>query len=138
MGNQGNSFVWCRRAAEWIWDGAIGEVTEVHCWTARPIWPQRLMKPTDTPPVPADLDWAGYIGPAELRPYPHSYTPWNWRGWYDFGTGALGDMACHIMDTVMWALDIKYTTSEIASSTQSNLYSPPHAEMITYTFPARP
>lgn len=138
MGNQGNSFDWCRRVAEWIWDGAIGEVTEVHCWTDRPIWPQGLMKPTDTPPVPADLDWAGFIGPAEMRPYHPSYTPWNWRGWYDFGTGALGDMACHIMDPVIWALGLKYPTSVIASSTLSNLYSPPHAEMITYTFPARP
>ena len=138
MGNQGNSFDWCRQVAEWIWDGAIGEVTEVHCWTDRPIWPQGLMKPSDTPPCPDTLDWSLFIGPAEMRPYHPSYTPWNWRGWYDFGTGAMGDMACHIMDPVFWALGIKYPTSVIASSTLSNLYSPPHAEIITYTFPARP
>ena len=137
MGNQGNSFDWCRQTAEWIWSGVIGDVTEVHCWTDRPIWPQGLMKPSDAPACPDTLDWPLFIGPAEMRPYHPSYTPWNWRGWYDFGTGALGDMACHIMDPVCWALDIKYPTKVIASSTLSNLYSPPHAEIITYTFPAR-
>jgi hypothetical protein len=96
------------------------------------------MKPADTPPCPETLDWNLFIGPAEMRPYHPSYTPWNWRGWYDFGTGALGDMACHIMDPAVWALGIKYPTSVIASSSLSNLYSPPHAEVITYTFPARP
>ena len=138
MGNQGNSFDWCRQVAEWIWDGAIGDVTEVHCWTDRPIWPQGLMKPSDTPACPDTLDWNLFVGPAETRPFRPAYTPWNWRGWYDFGTGALGDMACHIMDPICWALNIKYPKSVIASSTLSNLYSPPHAEIITYTFPARP
>ena len=138
MGNQGNSFDWCRQISEWIWAGTIGDVTEVHCWTDRPIWPQGLMKPSDTPPCPDTLDWNLFVGPAEMRPYHPAYTPWNWRGWYDFGTGALGDMACHIMDPVCWALNIKYPKSVIASSTLSNLYSPPHAEVITYTFPARP
>lgn len=138
MGNQGNSFDWCRQIAEWIWSGVIGEVKEVHCWTDRPIWPQGLMKPGDTPPVPATLDWDLFIGPAEKRPYHPSYTPWNWRGWYDFGTGALGDMALHIMDPVCWALRLGHPKSIIASSSLSNLYSPPHAEVITYTFPSRP
>ena len=138
MGNQGNSFDWCRRVAEWIWDDAIGEVTEVHCWTDRPIWPQGLMVPKQQETPPDTLDWPLFVGPAEMRPYHAAYTPWNWRGWYDFGTGALGDMACHIMDPIMWALDLKYPESVIASSTLSNLYSPPHAETITYTFPARP
>ncbi len=137
MGNQGNSFDWTRRIAEWIWAGAIGDVYEVHCWTDRPIWPQGLMKPTEKVACPKNLDWNLFVGPAEMRPYHPSYTPWNWRGWYDFGTGALGDMACHIMDPVVLALGIKYPTKVIASSTLSNLYSPPHAEMITYTFPAR-
>mgnify|MGYP002341543940 FL=1 len=137
MGNQGSSFEWNKRVAEWIWAGEIGEVREVHCWTDRPIWPQGLMKPTDTPAVPDTLDWNLWIGPAEMRPYHPSYCPWNWRGWYDFGTGALGDMACHIMDPAVLALDLKYPTKVIASSTLSNLYSPPYAEVITYTFPAR-
>jgi len=137
MGNQGNSFDWSRQVSEWIWDGAIGEVAEVHCWTDRPIWPQGLMKPSDTPPCPKTLDWDLFIGPAEMRPYHPSYTPWNWRGWYDFGTGALGDMACHIMDPAFKALKLGYPTKVIASSTLSNFFSPPHAEIVTYTFPAR-
>ena len=138
MGNQGGSLDSCRRVAEWIWDGAIGPVTEVHAWTNRPIWPQGLMKPSDTPPCPDTLDWKLFIGPAEMRPYHPSYTPWNWRGWYDFGTGALGDMACHIMDPIFRALNPGYPSKVIASSSLSNLYSPPTAEIVTYTFPARP
>ena len=138
MGNQGNSFDWCRQIAEWIQSGVIGDVYEVHCWTDRPIWPQGLMKPNDTPKCPKTLDWDLWIGPAQKRPYNPVYTPWNWRGWWDFGTGALGDMACHIMDPLYWALDLKYPTSVIGSSTLSNLYSPPHAQIVTYTFPARP
>lgn len=137
MGNQGNSFDDCRQLAEWIWSGVIGDVYEVHCWTDRPIWPQGLMKPAGGVKVPKTLDWDLFVGPAEMRPYDPAYTPWNWRGFYDFGTGALGDMACHIMDPVVMALGIKYPTSVQASSTLSNLYSPPHAETITYTFPAR-
>lgn len=138
MGNQGNSFDSAREIAEWIQAGAIGEVYEVHCWTDRPIWPQGLMKPSTPMAVPTDLDWNLFIGPAEMRPYNDVYTPWNWRGWWDFGTGALGDMACHIMDPIFWALDLKYPTSVSGSSTLSNLYSPPHAQMVDYTFPARP
>lgn len=137
MGNQGNSFDWCRQIAEWIQSDAIGEVYEVHCWTDRPIWPQGLMKPAESMPVPDTLAWDLFIGPAESRPYNNVYTPWNWRGWWDFGTGALGDMACHIMDPIYWALDLKYPTKVNGSSTLSNLYSPPHAQMVQYTFPER-
>lgn len=137
MGNQGNSFDWCRQIAEWIQSDAIGEVHEVHCWTDRPIWPQGLMKPGEAMTVPDTLAWDLFIGPAENRPYNSVYTPWNWRGWWDFGTGALGDMACHIMDPIYWALDLKYPTKVNGSSTLSNLYSPPHAQMVQYTFPER-
>ena len=84
------------------------------------------------------LDWDLFIGPAVKRPYDPAYTPWNWRGFWDFGTGALGDMACHIMDPLYWALDLKYPISVEASSTLANLYSPPQAQMVTYKFPARP
>lgn len=138
MGNQGNSFDWCREITEWIHTGIIGEVKEVHCWTDRPIWPQGLMKPSEGKNIPSDLDWNLFIGPAKMRPYHDVYTPWNWRGWWDFGTGALGDMACHIMDPIYWALDLKYPTKVSGSSTLSNLYSPPHAQIVEYTFPARP
>ena len=138
MGNQGNSFDWCRTISEWIWSGAIGDVKEVHTWTDRPIWPQGLQRPKETMPIPSTLDWDLFIGPAAKRPYHSVYTPWNWRGWWDFGTGALGDMACHIQDPVFWALDLKYPTKVIGSSTLSNTESPPHAQIVEYTFPARP
>lgn len=118
--------------------GIIGDVYEVHTWTDRPIWPQGLSEPKGGPAIPADLDWDLFIGPAQKRPYNPAYTPWNWRGFWDFGTGALGDMACHIMDPLYWALDLKYPTSVSASSTLSNLYSPPQAQVVTYKFPARP
>ncbi|HML75030.1 MAG TPA: Gfo/Idh/MocA family oxidoreductase [Anaerohalosphaeraceae bacterium] len=111
MGNQGHSGEGIRLICEWIWDGAIGEVREVHAWTNRPVWPQGLARPTETPAVPESLDWDLWIGPAPLRPYHPAYHPWNWRAWVDFGTGALGDMACHILDPVFWALKLKYATS---------------------------
>jgi predicted dehydrogenase len=138
MGNQGNSFDWCRQVAEWIQSGVIGEVYEAHCWTDRPIWPQGLAEPKGGVAVPSTLDWNLFVGPAKMRPYDPAYTPWNWRGFWDFGTGALGDMACHIMDPIYWALDLKYPISVSASSTLSNLYSPPQAQIVKYTFPERP
>lgn len=137
MGNQGNSRDWSRELAEWVQVGAIGEVYEVHCWTDRPIWPQGLGEPKGGVKVPSTLDWNLFVGPAEMRPYDPAYTPWNWRGFWDFGTGALGDMALHIMDPLFWALDLKYPTSVSASSTLSNLYSPPVAQKVSYKFPAR-
>jgi predicted dehydrogenase len=111
MGNQGHSSNDIRRICEWIWDGAIGDVQEVHAWTDRPIWPQGLPRPKDTPPAPKTLDWDLWLGPASPRPYHPVYHPWDWRAWVDFGTGALGDMACHILDPVFWALKLNYPTS---------------------------
>ena len=137
MGNQGNSFDWCRQIAEWIQTGIIGDVYEVHCWTDRPIWPQGLAEPKGGMKIPKTLDWDLWIGPAKKRPYDQAYVPWNWRGFWDFGTGALGDMACHIMDPLYWALDLEYPISVSASSTLANLYSPPQAQIVTYTFPER-
>ena len=137
MGNQGNSFDWCRELAEWVQSGVIGDVYEAHCWTDRPIWPQGLAEPKGGMTIPKTLDWDLFLGPAQKRPYDSAYTPWNWRGFWDFGTGALGDMACHIMDPLYWALDLKYPTSVSASSTISNLYSPPQAQIVTYKFPER-
>ncbi len=137
MGNQGNSNDDIRQLCELIWDGAIGEIEEVHAWTNRPIWPQGLEKPTETPPVPSTLDWDLFIGPAKYRPYHPSYTPWNWRAWWDFGTGALGDMACHIMDPAFKALNLGKPISVQGSSTQVNTESAPHASKIIYEFPKR-
>jgi predicted dehydrogenase len=137
MGNQGNSREGVRQICEWLWDGAIGEVKRVHAWTNRPIWPQGLERPTEKMKVPKTLDWDLFIGPAPMRPYHEIYTPWNWRGWWDFGTGALGDMACHILDPVFMGLKLGHPVAVQGSSTQFNTESAPQAEVVHYRFPAR-
>jgi len=150
MGNQGHSGEGIRLICEWIWDGAIGPVREVHAWTNRPIWPQGIDRPKDTPPVPDTLAWDLWLGPAPVRPYHPAYLPLFWRGWWDFGTGALGDMACHILDPVFWALKLKYPISVEASiastrrKTESgwtklvvNTETYPNASIVRYKFPAR-
>lgn len=111
MGNQGHSGEGVRLMEEWITDGAIGLVREVHCWTNRPIWPQGMPRPTDTPAVPDGLDWDLWIGPAPMRPYHTAYHPTSWRAWWDFGCGALGDMACHVMDPAYQCLKLGYPSS---------------------------
>jgi predicted dehydrogenase len=113
MGNQGHSGDGARSMCEWIADGAIGAVREVHAWTNRPVWPQgvEVDRPKETPPVPASLDWDLWIGPAPYRPYHPTYHPGTWRAWWDFGTGSLGDLGCHILDAPFWALKLKYPVS---------------------------
>ena len=100
MGNQGHASEGSRLTNEWIQAGIIGDVREVHVWSDRAgrLWKQGIARPTDTPPVPPTLDWNLWLGPAKDRPYHSAYAPHNWRGWWDFGTGALGDMGCHIID----------------------------------------
>ena len=145
MGNQGNSGEGIRQVCEWIWSGAIGEVTEVHTWTNRPVWPQGLIRPEETPPVPASLDWDLWLGTAPERPYHPDYLPFSWRGWWDFGTGALGDMACHVVDPVYKALKLGYPSSVEASTTVitenwrpiPNHESAPLSSIIHFEFPAR-
>ena len=100
MGNQGHAGEGIRLIREWLRDGAIGAVREVHCWTDRPIWPQGIDRPKETPAVPSTVDWDLWLGPAPERPYHPAYLPFKWRGWWDFGTGALGDMGCHIIDQI--------------------------------------
>lgn len=137
MGNQGNSDEGIRRICEWIWAGTIGEITHVDAWTNRPIWPQGLQRPKKEQRVPKTLDWDLFIGPAKWRPYNEIYHPWNWRGWWDFGTGALGDMACHILDPVFKSLNLGYPSSVQGSSTPVNNESAPNAEFVQYVFPRR-
>lgn len=146
MGNQGHSSEEIRMLCEWIWDGAIGDVHEVHCWTNRPVWPQGLDRPKDTPPVPEGLDWDLWVGPSPMRPYHPTYLPFNWRAWIDFGAGALGDMGCHVMDAAFWALKLKYPVSVEASHSYEvptmwtrfeNKETYPTAEVVHYQFPAR-
>ncbi len=153
MGNQGHSGEGNRLIKEWIADGAIGEVREVHVWTPKPIWPQGITRPKETPPVPSHLDWDLWLGPVPELPYHPAYLPFRWRGWWDFGTGVLGDMGCHIIDTPFWALELGHPESIQASCTNQIIYggsgydakrmviddSPtyPLASMITYEFGAR-
>ena len=137
MGNWGHAHDEARQINEWIWDGAIGEVREVHTWTNRPIWPQGIDRPPETPPIPSTLDWDVWLGPAPDRPYNPIYHPFNWRGWWDFGTGALGDMACHIMDFPVWALELGHPTSVEATSVRMTDETYPLGSVVTYKFPAR-
>ena len=145
MGNQGSSGDDMRRIEEWISAGLIGEVREVHAWTNRPVWPQGLKRPEEVHEVPDTLDWELWLGPAPKRPYNDTYLPFSWRGWWDFGTGALGDMACHIMDPAVRALKLGYPSSvEAFASTYTENWvaytfdeSPPNSAMIRYEFPER-
>jgi predicted dehydrogenase len=137
MGNQGNSGDGVRQVCEWIWNGEIGEVKEVHAWTDRPIWPQGLERPAQIKTPPDTMNWDLFIGPAPDRPYHEIYTPWNWRGWWDFGTGAFGDMACHVLDPVYQALKLGYPDKVRGSSTIMNTESAPQAETVEFSFPMR-
>jgi len=144
MGNQGQAEEPTRLMCEHIWDGAIGPVREVHVWTDRPLnglskvyWPQGVGRPEDTPPVPETLDWDMWLGPAPQRPYHPAYAPFRWRGWWDFGTGALGDIGCHRIDPIWRALKFKALVSVEASCTLVNNETYPVASMVTYHFGAR-
>jgi predicted dehydrogenase len=107
MGNHGHSGEGIRRTCEWIWDGAIGDVREVHAWSDVGQWVRTPGRPQQTPPVPAGLNWDLWLGPREYRPYHPCYAPYSWRGWWAFGTGAIGDMACHNIDPAVWALKLE-------------------------------
>jgi hypothetical protein len=137
MGNQGSSAEGVRLASEWIWNGEIGEVKRVEAYTNRPIWPQGLKVPTETVAVPDTLRWDLFIGPAKMRAYNPAYHPWVWRGWWDFGTGALGDMACHVMHPIFTALKLQYPTHVIGSSTPLMSDSAPNAQIVHLTYPER-
>jgi len=130
MGNQGHSEEGLRLMQEWFNAGAIGDVREVHCWTNRPIWPQGMLRPTDTPPVPEGLDWDLWTGPAPLRPYNPAYHPFSWRAWQDFGAGAMGDMACHVMDASYTVLKLGAPESVIATLAYN--FMPPTPEARGY------
>jgi len=144
MGNQGQASEGTRRICELIWGGAVGEVREVHAWTDRPnrglfgeYWPQGVNRPTQTMQVPPTLDWDLWLGPAPKRPYHPAYHPFVWRGWWDFGTGALGDIGCHRLDVVFRALKLGHPTSVEASSTRVNTETYPLGSTVHYQFPQR-
>lgn len=144
MGNQGQASEETRRLAELVWAGVIGPVREAHIWTDRPsqglfneYWPQGVARPKDTPAVPAHLDWDLWLGPAPERPYHPAYLPFRWRGWWDFGTGALGDIGCHAMDPVFRALKLGAPLNVQACSTRVNTETFPLGSFVTYQFAAR-
>lgn len=149
MGNQGHSGDGTRLVCEWVWDGAIGPVRDVHVWTNRPVWPQgiEVPRPVETPPAPASLDWDLWLGPAAARPYHPAYHPGTWRAWCDFGTGSLGDLGCHVMDCAFWALKLKYPVSVegcistywhgLWEKTEPKNEQYPRSSIVRYQFPAR-
>lgn len=145
MGNQGMAFEGNRLIKEWLADGAIGPVREVHVWSDRPThrgklplwWPQGIERPRDTPPVPDTLDWDLWLGPAPWRPYHPAYVPFRWRGWWDFGSGGLGDMGIHNLAPVIDALQLGAPRSVHASSTPVFPETVPHACLVHYEFAAR-
>ncbi len=142
---------------EMIWDGAIGDVHEVHIWSNRPLWPQGMLRPKGADPVPKTLDWDLWLGPAPVRPFKNKwpdddlalymllnksvvnavYHPWNFRGWWQFGTGALGDMGCHHFNIPKKALKMGHPTRVSASATRVSEETAPLASIVTWEFPAR-
>jgi predicted dehydrogenase len=145
MGNQGMAFEGNRLINEWLWDGAIGPVREAHVWSDRPThrgkmplwWAQGIERPKETPAVPDTLDWDRWLGPAPVRPYNPAYAPFRWRGWWDFGTGGLGDMGIHNLAPVFSALKLGAPETVQASSTPIFAETVPVAAMVHYQFPAR-
>ena len=137
MGNQGSSQEGVNLTCEWLANGEIGEVTKVEAFTDRPIWPQGLNTPKQGQWVPETLDWDLFTGPAQMRPYNELYHPWNWRGWWAYGTGALGDMACHILHPVFVGLELGYPTKAQGNSTLLLQDCAPSAQSVKLTFPAR-
>ncbi|HXI51016.1 MAG TPA: Gfo/Idh/MocA family oxidoreductase [Candidatus Saccharimonadales bacterium] len=138
MGNQGSAGPGLRRAVEVIQAGVIGKPLELHVWSNRPIWPQGINRPPGEDPVPDTLDWNQWLGPAPFRPYKKdTYHAFKWRGWQDFGTGALGDMACHTVNMPFRALKLGYPTEIEAESTGINKETYARSSKIRFQFPAR-
>lgn len=145
MGNQGMAFEGNRLMKEWIGAGAIGAVREVHVWSDRPTqrgttglwWPQGVERPSETPVVPATLNWDLWLGPAPWRPFHPAYVPFKWRGWWDFGSGGLGDMGIHNLAPVFSTLKLGAPSSVTATSTPVFQETVPLAAIVHYEFPAR-
>jgi len=135
VGNQASEAT--RTLCEWIWDGAIGPVREVHNWSSRPFWPQGIERPKEAQPVPGGLDWDLWLGPAPERPFNRAYVPFVWRGWSDFGCGALGDMGSYSYDTIFRVLKLEAPVSVEASSSERYEETYPLASIVRYNFAAR-
>lgn len=141
MGNQGHAMEGTYRIREWIGQGLLGDITRVDTWTDRPrgFWPQGdgLNHPDEIPAVPGTMEWDLWIGPSPWHPYHPAYAPFRWRGWWDFGAGALGDMGAHILDQPFWSLDLGYPETIHASSTPFNDATFPTGSIVHYEFAAR-
>jgi predicted dehydrogenase len=138
MGNQGHSNLGAREVVEIVRAGLIGPIHEVHAWTDRPIWPQGIDRPSDPQTPPGYVHWDLWLGPMPERPYHEgTYHPFNWRGWWDFGTGALGDMACHVVDTAFWGLDLRHPLRIEARCEGIRPETGPKWSILKYDFPAR-
>lgn len=141
MGNQGHCGNGVRQLCEMIWSGAIGNVKEVHIWTHRPVWDnQGMTEPLPPEVTPEDMDWDRWINCAPWRPYNHKLAPHDWRAWQDFGSGSLGDMACHIMDPAYWALKLYEAPEfsvEVVFQKGQNQQTFPIATTVKYSFVAR-
>ncbi|MDO8543414.1 MAG: Gfo/Idh/MocA family oxidoreductase [Opitutaceae bacterium] len=140
MGNQGHAAEGTRLLKEWYQAGVLGDVREIHSWTDRPIWPQGVKAHDHSklmPVVPKTLDWDLWLGVAAPREYDPGYLPFNWRGYWDFGTGALGDMGCHMMDGGFWAFDLGAPNAIEAVAANPTAISAPTASVVTYHFNAR-
>lgn len=135
MGNQGTAENSLREMAAALRSGFLGKISEVHIWTNRPVWPQGLERLPEQP-VPSNVKWDLFIGAAKMRPYNQGYHPFKWRGWWDFGTGALGDMACHTVNMPYMGLDLKDPTSVQAETSGHNKETYPGWSIITFEFPA--
>jgi predicted dehydrogenase len=136
MGNQGHSGDGIRETCEMIWDGAVGTIQEIHAWSSVGGWASGN-RPTEQMPIPDGFDWDIWLGPAKFRPYHIAYAPYNWRGWWDFGTGAVGDMACHNIDPAVWALKLNHPVSIAAKPDKIHPEIVPDKSTIVYEFPAR-
>jgi predicted dehydrogenase len=139
MGNQGHANEGNRVIYEYVRNGLLGEIPEIHCWTNRPVWPQGITKPQGEDPIPANLNWDAWIGPAPMRAFKAGvYHTFKWRGWWDFGGGALADMACHTTDCVFWSMDPGHPTSvELVDVEKANDDTFPSKSHIKFTFPAK-
>lgn len=138
MGNQHHTDQGNRLVVGWIRSGAIGDVKEVHTWTNRPVWPQGLQKRPPSKAVPSNLDWDCWIGPAPFREYHDGLHPFKWRGWFDFGAGAVGDMGCHTWDNVNWAMDPDYpTVVELLKIESRSNEMFPRRSVFKWEFPAK-
>lgn len=139
MGNQGTSENGLRKGVEIVQSGALGKVSEIHVWTNRPIWPQapQIMAELPEQPIPPTTHWDLFLGPAPARPYNGRYQPFNWRGWWDYGTGALGDMGCHTANLAFMANKLEYPISLQGEAGDLNPQTYPSWASVVYEFPAR-